>query len=96
MIIGYKGFLVIVIVFSLLLVLRVIFYFDLKKNIAFSTSSNLAIMFLMSCCGIYSLVCVHIIVHAYVKASVFIESGVIIHCSGSQDLRNIYPSNLGI
>jgi len=94
--VGYKRFLIIVIIFSVLLVLRVIFYFDLKKNIAFSTSSNLAIIFLISCCRIYSLVCVHIIVHAYVKASVFMESGVMIHCSGSQDLRCIYPSNLGI
>jgi NADH:ubiquinone oxidoreductase subunit 5 (subunit L)/multisubunit Na+/H+ antiporter MnhA subunit len=72
------------------------FFNDLKKNIAFSTSSNLRLMFLMSSMGLYSLVLVHILTHAFVKAGVFMESGVMIHSSGSQDLRVISPLNLGI
>jgi NADH:ubiquinone oxidoreductase subunit 5 (subunit L)/multisubunit Na+/H+ antiporter MnhA subunit len=96
MVIGYKGVLIIVVVFCISLVWRVIFFSDLKKNIAFSTSSNLGLIFLMSSMRLYSLVLIHIITHAFVKAGVFIESRVIIHSSGSQDLRVMAPLNLGM
>jgi NADH:ubiquinone oxidoreductase subunit 5 (subunit L)/multisubunit Na+/H+ antiporter MnhA subunit len=96
MTVRYKRWGIISVFFCLSLLFGVSFFFDLKKNIAYSTSSNLAIIFLMSSLGLFSLVVVHILTHAFIKAGVFIESRSLIHSSGTQDRRCISPLNLGM
>lgn len=45
---------------------------DLKKIIAYSTAVNLAIIMIFISMQLWRLVLMHIIVHAFIKASVFI------------------------
>lgn len=57
---------------------------DIKKIIAYSTSFNLIFICVLVVCGMYRLVLVHILLHAFTKAGVFIWSGNVIHSNGSQ------------
>jgi len=59
----------------------------MKKNIAFSTSSNLVVISIIASNGIFGLVILHIILHSFCKASIFMESRVKIHNTNSQDIR---------
>merc|ERR1711976_749502 len=67
---------------------------DVKKVIAFSTAVNLALMAQFISLQLWGMVVVHIMTHAFIKASVFIWSGGIIHSIGLQDIS--YLSSLYI
>lgn len=63
---------------------------DIKKVIAFSTTSQLGYMFIA--CGIsqYNLALFHLINHAFFKALLFLSAGAIIHSfSDEQDMRKM-------
>lgn len=62
-------------------------WFDRKKMIALSTSVHLVIMFLAVSMGIYGICLIHILTHAFVKATCFVASGVKIGMTGNQELR---------
>jgi glucan phosphoethanolaminetransferase (alkaline phosphatase superfamily) len=62
-------------------------WYDSKKIIAFSTAVHLCVILLCSALGLYALNLIHIITHAFVKASAFVSSGVEISKYGRQDLR---------
>jgi len=55
--------------------------------IALSTSVHLVIIFLAVSCGIYRVCLIHILTHAFVKATCFVSSGVKIGITGTQELR---------
>jgi NADH:ubiquinone oxidoreductase subunit 5 (subunit L)/multisubunit Na+/H+ antiporter MnhA subunit len=63
-------------------------WFDGKKIIALSTSVHLVIIFLAVSCGLYGVCLMHILTHAFVKASCFIASRVKIRITGTQELRS--------
>lgn len=70
--------------------LTALFQFDIKKIIAFSTTSQLGYMFVA--CGLsgYNLAMYHIFTHAFFKALLFLVSGVIIHnLNNEQDIRRM-------
>lgn len=73
---------------SAILVLFTVSLMDVKKIIAYSTSVNLILMLLMSSLGLWGLVLLHIFVHAWFKAAMFVYSGSIIHSHGGQFLRS--------
>jgi NADH-quinone oxidoreductase subunit L len=63
---------------------------DIKKIIAYSTCSQLGLMFVA--CGLqcYSLALFHLITHAFSKALLFLGSGLLIHMlSNEQDIRQM-------
>jgi len=62
-------------------------WFDGKKIIALSTSVHLVVMFLAVSCGLYGVCLIHILTHAFVKASCFVASGIKIGMNGNQELR---------
>jgi len=62
-------------------------WFDRKKMIALSTSVHLCVMFISVSVGIYRLCIMHILTHAFIKASCFVASRVIIGISRVQDIR---------
>jgi len=64
-------------------------HYDLKKNVAYSTSLHLTLMLLFTYYGEYRLVVLYILVHGIVKRQIFQSSGYVIHAVGSQDLRVI-------
>jgi len=55
--------------------------------IALSTSVHLVVMFLAVSTRFYGLCMIHILTHAFVKATCFVASGVKIGITGSQELR---------
>lgn len=55
--------------------------------IALSTSVHLVIIFLAVSCRLYGVCLIHILTHAFVKASCFVASGVKIGITGTQELR---------
>lgn len=59
----------------------------MKKIVALSTSVHLAVIGIIIGVGMYRIVCVHILLHAFIKASMFVSSGNTIHIDGEQDLR---------
>jgi NAD(P)H-quinone oxidoreductase subunit 5 len=62
--------------------------FDLKRALAYSTCSQLGYMFLAMGVGAYSAGMFHLVVHAYVKALLFLCAGAVIHSvSHQQDMR---------
>jgi len=66
---------------------------DLKKVVAFSTTSQLRIILLCIGFEMWRLCFLHIIMHAYVKASLFLSSGKPIHSNNDgQDLRKLFLS----
>lgn len=63
---------------------------DIKKIIAFSTTSQLGYMFVA--CGIsqYNLALLHLLLHAFFKSLLFLSAGAIIHAvSNNQDIRKM-------
>jgi len=63
---------------------------DIKKVLAYSTVSQLGLMFLALGTGAYTAAIFHVMTHAFFKALLFLGSGSVIHAmSGEQDLRNM-------
>lgn len=63
---------------------------DIKKVLAYSTVSQLGLMFLALGLGAYEVAVFHVITHAFFKACLFLGSGSIIHAlHGEQDMRNM-------
>jgi proton-translocating NADH-quinone oxidoreductase chain L len=67
-----------------------LFQFDIKRVIAFSTTSQLGYMFVA--CGLsgYHIAMYHLVTHAFFKAFLFLTAGVIIHnLNNEQDIRKM-------
>ncbi len=63
---------------------------DIKKLLAYSTVSQLGLMFLALGLGAYEVAVFHVITHAFFKACLFLGSGSVIHAlHGEQDMRNM-------
>lgn len=63
---------------------------DIKKVLAFSTVSQLGLMFLALGLGAYEIAVFHVITHAFFKACLFLGSGSVIHAiGGEQDMRHM-------
>lgn len=63
---------------------------DIKKVLAFSTVSQLGLMFLALGLGAYEIAVFHTITHAFFKACLFLGSGSVIHAvGGEQDMRHM-------
>jgi NADH-ubiquinone oxidoreductase chain 5 len=62
---------------------------DVKKVIAYSTSTQLGYMFLMCGMSQYDLAFFHLVNHAFFKALLFLSGGVLIHIYQTQDLRKM-------
>ncbi len=63
---------------------------DIKKVLAYSTVSQLGLMFLALGCGAYQVAVFHVITHAFFKACLFLGSGSVIHAlHGEQDMRKM-------
>ncbi|WP_306349680.1 NADH-quinone oxidoreductase subunit L [Flavobacterium sp. '19STA2R22 D10 B1'] len=63
---------------------------DIKKVLAYSTVSQLGLMFLALGLGAYNIAVFHVITHAFFKACLFLGSGSVIHAMhGEQDMRNM-------
>jgi NADH-quinone oxidoreductase subunit L len=63
---------------------------DIKKVLAYSTVSQLGLMFLALGFGAYQVAVFHVITHAFFKACLFLGSGSVIHAlHGEQDMRNM-------
>lgn len=67
-----------------------ILQFDIKKILAYSTVSQLGLMFLGLGAGAYSSSVFHVITHAFFKALLFLGAGSVIHAmGGEQDIRKM-------
>ena len=67
-----------------------LFQNDIKKVLAYSTVSQLGLMFLALGVGAYSAGVFHVITHAFFKALLFLGAGSVIHAmSGEQDIRSM-------
>jgi len=63
---------------------------DIKKVLAYSTVSQLGLMFVALGVGAYSAAVFHVVTHAFFKALLFLGSGSVIHAmSGEQDIRKM-------
>ena len=63
---------------------------DIKKVLAYSTVSQLGLMFLALGLGAYEIAVFHVITHAFFKACLFLGSGSVIHTlHGEQDMRKM-------
>ena len=63
---------------------------DIKKVLAYSTVSQLGLMFLALGLGAYQIAVFHVITHAFFKACLFLGSGSVIHgLQGEQDMRRM-------
>ncbi len=63
---------------------------DIKKVLAYSTVSQLGLMFLALGVGAFSSGVFHVMTHAFFKALLFLGAGSVIHAmSGEQDIRNM-------
>lgn len=63
---------------------------DIKKVLAYSTVSQLGLMFLALGLGAYEVAIFHVITHAFFKACLFLGSGSVIHAvSNEQDMRKM-------
>lgn len=63
---------------------------DIKKVLAYSTVSQLGLMFMAVGFGAYEIAVFHVITHAFFKACLFLGSGSVIHgMSGEQDMRKM-------
>merc|ERR1712083_546419 len=76
-----------IILIVIILSINLIGHFDIKKNIAYSTSIHLIVMFFMRMLEIYSGVIIYIILHRIIKGQIFQRSGYSIHRIGRQDIR---------
>ncbi len=67
-----------------------LFQNDIKKVLAYSTVSQLGLMFMALGFGAYEIAVFHVITHAFFKACLFLGSGSVIHAlHGEQDMRNM-------
>ena len=63
---------------------------DIKKVLAYSTISQLGLMFLALGVGAYGVAVFHVYTHAFFKACLFLGAGSVIHAmSGEQDIRKM-------
>ncbi len=63
---------------------------DIKKVLAYSTISQLGLMFLAAGLGAYHIAVFHVITHAFFKACLFLGAGSVIHAmGGEQDMRRM-------
>jgi len=63
---------------------------DIKKILAYSTVSQLGLMFLALGMGAYASAIFHVTTHAFFKALLFLSAGSVIHgMGGEQDIRNM-------
>lgn len=63
---------------------------DIKKVLAYSTISQLGLMFLALGVGAYTAAVFHVITHAFFKACLFLGAGSVIHgLGGEQDMRKM-------
>lgn len=63
---------------------------DIKKVLAYSTVSQLGLMFLALGIGAYQVAVFHVITHAFFKSCLFLGSGSVIHgLGGEQDMRKM-------
>lgn len=63
---------------------------DIKKVLAYSTVSQLGLMFMAIGFGAYEIAVFHVITHAFFKACLFLGSGSVIHAmGGEQDMRRM-------
>ena len=63
---------------------------DIKKVLAYSTVSQLGLMFMALGFGAYEVAVFHVITHAFFKACLFLGSGSVIHAlHGEQDMRKM-------
>ncbi len=62
---------------------------DVKKVLAYSTISQLGMMFLAIGGGAWDAAFFHLVTHAFFKAPLFLAAGVIIHASHTQDMREM-------
>jgi NADH-quinone oxidoreductase subunit L len=63
---------------------------DIKRVLAYSTVSQLGLMFLAMGVGAYAAGIFHLYTHAFFKALLFLGSGAVIHAlAGEQDIRNM-------
>jgi NADH-quinone oxidoreductase subunit L len=63
---------------------------DIKKVLAYSTVSQLGLMFLALGVGAYGVAVFHVYTHAFFKACLFLGAGSVIHAmSGEQDIRRM-------
>ncbi|KAJ8322639.1 NADH:ubiquinone oxidoreductase subunit 5 [Batrachochytrium dendrobatidis] len=61
---------------------------DIKKIIAYSTTSQLGYMMIACCLSLYNIAIFHIIIHAFFKSLLFLAAGAIIHSLfDNQDIR---------
>ncbi|HVN57913.1 MAG TPA: NADH-quinone oxidoreductase subunit L [Bacteroidales bacterium] len=75
---------------SLFAALIALFQNDIKKVLAYSTISQLGLMFLALGIGAFSSAMFHLMTHAFFKALLFLAAGSIIHSLGGiQDLRQM-------
>nr|AFK93084.1 NADH dehydrogenase subunit 5 [Trichinella murrelli] len=73
---------------SLYASLMAFFEFDLKKILAYSTMSQIAMVMLMLLSGMYSLMMMHIMNHALVKALLFMNVGIMMsYMFANQEVR---------
>jgi NADH-quinone oxidoreductase subunit L len=67
-----------------------LFQNDIKKILAYSTVSQLGLMFLALGVGAYSTAVFHVTTHAFFKALLFLGAGSVIHAmGGEQDIRKM-------
>lgn len=63
---------------------------DIKKVLAYSTVSQLGLMFVALGFGAYTIAVFHVVTHAFFKACLFLGSGSVIHAlHHEQDMRNM-------
>src|SRR5450756_2344072 len=63
---------------------------DIKRVLAYSTVSQLGLMFVAMGVGAYAAGIFHLFTHAFFKALLFLGSGAVIHAlAGEQDLRRM-------
>ncbi|MDR2222500.1 MAG: NADH-quinone oxidoreductase subunit L [Flavobacteriaceae bacterium] len=63
---------------------------DIKKVLAYSTVSQLGLMFMAIGFGAYEIAVFHVVTHAFFKACLFLGSGSVIHAmGGEQDMRKM-------
>jgi NADH-quinone oxidoreductase subunit L len=63
---------------------------DIKKVLAYSTISQLGLMFVAAGVGAYAVAIFHVVTHAFFKACLFLGAGSVIHAmSGEQDVRKM-------
>jgi NADH-quinone oxidoreductase subunit L len=75
---------------ALMAALIALFQNDIKKVLAYSTISQLGLMFLGLGIGAFAEAMFHLLTHAFFKALLFLAAGVIIHAlDGEQDIRNM-------